>query len=127
MGVRRKSKFFGGMLAFPGGRVEPDEDPVKAIRREVEEETGYKIDVIESEPLVLGELEIFGKRGLIKVYKSIIVGGSERGQDEEVLELLWTTPSKFLESLKEGNYPQQHVDTIKKILKEEGLNIKSYD
>ena len=30
------------ILDLPGGRVEPDEDPARAARRELEEETGYR-------------------------------------------------------------------------------------
>jgi ADP-ribose pyrophosphatase len=32
----------GRLLEFPAGTVEPDEDPAETIRREIEEETGYR-------------------------------------------------------------------------------------
>lgn len=32
----------GRLLEFPAGTVEPDEDPAKTIKREIEEETGYR-------------------------------------------------------------------------------------
>lgn len=32
----------GRLLEFPAGTVEPNEDPAETIRREIEEETGYK-------------------------------------------------------------------------------------
>lgn len=32
----------GRLLEFPAGTVEPDEDPATTIKREVEEETGYR-------------------------------------------------------------------------------------
>lgn len=32
----------GRLLEFPAGTVEPDEDPATTIRREIEEETGYR-------------------------------------------------------------------------------------
>ncbi|MBI4783793.1 MAG: NUDIX hydrolase [Oscillatoriophycideae cyanobacterium NC_groundwater_1537_Pr4_S-0.65um_50_18] len=32
----------GRLLEFPAGTVEPDEDPAATIRREIEEETGYR-------------------------------------------------------------------------------------
>ena len=32
----------GRLLEFPAGTVEPDEDPAQTIKREVEEETGYR-------------------------------------------------------------------------------------
>ena len=32
----------GRLLEFPAGTLEPDEDPVQTIKREIEEETGYR-------------------------------------------------------------------------------------
>jgi ADP-ribose pyrophosphatase len=32
----------GRILEFPAGTVEPHEDPVKTVQREIEEETGYR-------------------------------------------------------------------------------------
>ncbi len=32
----------GRILEFPAGTVEPDEDPAETIKREIEEETGYR-------------------------------------------------------------------------------------
>jgi len=43
----------GQMWLPPGGHVEPDEDPVTALRREVREETGLEIAVV-SQPQGLG-------------------------------------------------------------------------
>jgi 8-oxo-dGTP pyrophosphatase MutT (NUDIX family) len=38
-----------GMWLPPGGHIEPDEDPVEAVIREVQEETGLSVEVIGAE------------------------------------------------------------------------------
>lgn len=35
----------------PGGHVEPDEDPVQAVLREVKEETGFDVEVLPTQPI----------------------------------------------------------------------------
>jgi 8-oxo-dGTP diphosphatase len=42
--VREDTGPFQGLLEFPGGGVEPDETPLEAVVREVEEEVGIKIN-----------------------------------------------------------------------------------
>ena len=34
----------------PGGHIEPDEDPVQAVLREVKEETGFDVKIIPTQP-----------------------------------------------------------------------------
>ncbi|MCI0688225.1 MAG: NUDIX domain-containing protein [Sporichthyaceae bacterium] len=35
-----------GMWLYPGGHVDPDEDPVQALHREIREETGLQVEII---------------------------------------------------------------------------------
>lgn len=35
-----------GVWLYPGGHIEPDEDPVQAVRREVHEEVGLDIEIL---------------------------------------------------------------------------------
>jgi 8-oxo-dGTP diphosphatase len=48
---RRLGGVHGGLWEFPGGKLEPDESPESAIRREIEEELGILLDQAALEPL----------------------------------------------------------------------------
>ncbi len=39
-----------GMWLPPGGHIEPDEDPIEAVRRELLEETGLAVEVVPTAP-----------------------------------------------------------------------------
>lgn len=58
--VRRKNEPFKGMLALPGGFIDPDEEPAYAAGRELYEETGLDIRHEEGCLRLLG---VFGRPG----------------------------------------------------------------
>jgi ADP-ribose pyrophosphatase YjhB (NUDIX family) len=54
--VRRDRPPAEGLWSLPGGRVEPGEAVVDAVKREVEEETGLEVEVLG----LAGVFEVFG-------------------------------------------------------------------
>jgi 8-oxo-dGTP diphosphatase len=43
---------YEGYWEFPGGKIEPDETPIEAARREIMEELGVEIQVLDPKPFV---------------------------------------------------------------------------
>lgn len=72
-----------GLLAFPGGRVEPGESPEDAVRRELLEETGIAAETLSllREILIEGEK---GQRYRLKVFLAPKVSGALAAGDDAV-------------------------------------------
>jgi 8-oxo-dGTP diphosphatase len=68
---------------FPGGKVEPGEDPKEALAREVLEELNVVIEV--SEHLGRGEVESKSRRILLDVYEARVVSGEPHPNEHRAL------------------------------------------
>lgn len=61
---------------FPGGKVEPGEDPREALRREIQEELHLEIEV--GALLGHGESVVGGRRIALDVYAATLLAGEVR-------------------------------------------------
>jgi 8-oxo-dGTP diphosphatase len=87
---------------FPGGKVEPGEDPVVALAREVREELGCAVRVGRIQEVVFHAYEAFDL--VMLVYACEIVEGEPRAV--EVAEIAWVEAARLPElELLPADYP----------------------
>ncbi|WP_202923242.1 NUDIX hydrolase [Nesterenkonia haasae] len=116
---------FGSGWTMPGGGIDPGEDPVDAVVREVFEESGYRVQV--AELLGIDNLVIPGDRrtptsgregiplqNLRIVYRAHIIGGELTVEkDGSTDDVAWFTPAE-IDSLHRVSL----VDTARKMAQE---------
>ncbi|WP_421865342.1 Nudix family hydrolase [Motiliproteus sp.] len=73
----------GGLLEFPGGKLEPDETPQQALVRELEEELG--IVPTQFEPLIRIPYDYPDKRVLLDVWRVTAFEGEPEGREGQLL------------------------------------------
>jgi ADP-ribose pyrophosphatase YjhB (NUDIX family) len=91
--VQRGNEPDRGRWSLPGGRVEPDEDPGHAVVREMREETGLEVTVVEH----VGRVERLrpgGGRYLIDDFRVAAVGG-RLAAATDALAVAWFTPEEI--------------------------------
>jgi len=90
--VKQTAGPFAGAWLLPGGSVEPDERVEDAARRELSEETGYRVD--ELRPVARYEVRSVPP-GRFEFLVHLFRGGTVSGtaQAEHDSELLWADPS----------------------------------
>ena len=92
------AKFFPEHWDFPGGKLEPNEDPFAGIEREVLEETSLKIKALE--PLGAYELDLDFKGEKIlhryTIYSTDVISGDVKLSHEH-LEFKWATKEEILQ------------------------------
>ena len=92
-----EAKYFPEHWDFPGGKLEPDEDPHEGVEREVLEETGLRVKALD----VVGvyELDLDEKGGnthRFTVYSTQIISGEEKLSFEHT-DYKWMTKDEILQ------------------------------
>ena len=110
-----------GMLHLPGGRPEKGESLLETVKREVLEETGYELNLINDDPIFDRTVDFAGDDHRFVVFDGEIAGGKERMQEGEIVAIRWVTGEEFLQSLKDYMLPETIEKTAKELFIQEGL------
>ncbi|MFH1790246.1 MAG: RdgB/HAM1 family non-canonical purine NTP pyrophosphatase [bacterium] len=87
--------YYNNKWEFPGGIIDHGETIYKALFREVKEESGYHIKIIEQLPVIVSEVRSkFSYRIFLVTFICKIVGGHLKTSDNEVYESGWFTLEK---------------------------------
>jgi mutator protein MutT len=112
---RLKDSFMGGRWEFPGGKVECDEDYEQALVREITEELGVKITIIELFHLNHHVYDSDGgkkRKVLLISYEAEIPVGEGEIQCIGVQEYKWVLPAE----LKDYDFVDGDIPVIKRLL-----------
>lgn len=77
----------GGLLEFPGGKVEIDETVQQALVREIREETGLRISPDTLEPVIEIRHDYGDKRVFLDVWETVFAEGDPEGREGQ--EIRW--------------------------------------
>ncbi len=90
-----------GMLHLPGGGIDPEEDPMVAVAREVLEEAGYEIGGMQeigkaNQFLPYASIGPLNKLGTF--YTAVLLGGDLSHSPEDDHVVTWVSVADFLDS-----------------------------
>lgn len=94
----------GGLWEFPGGKVEPGEGALQALKREIHEELG--LDVVAARPLIRVPHDYPDRRVLLDVWRVSAFRGEAHGREGQPLR--WVAP----ERLRELDFPAANVPIV---------------
>lgn len=84
---RPRTAHLGGMWELPGGKIEQDEEPMDAARRELLEETG--LDVGSLEPIGVFEHDYGDRRIRLHAFMGAVALGPNAAAPSPAVEHLW--------------------------------------
>jgi len=108
---RKMGTHLAGRWEFPGGKVEPGEDPRAALRRELEEELGIRASVGEIADVTFHRYEEADKAVLLLFFHATREDGSPEPRAIDVAEVKWADAS----ALDPTEFPPADVAILSKV------------
>jgi 8-oxo-dGTP diphosphatase len=106
---RKSGTHLAGAWEFPGGKVEPDEDPRDALRRELREEIG--VDAAVGEIVEVTFHRYPTKSVLLLFYEATLAPGSPEPQAIDVAAVRWAERGELADEL----FPPADVAVLAKV------------
>jgi 8-oxo-dGTP pyrophosphatase MutT (NUDIX family) len=85
--VQERQAIAYGLWNLPAGHVDPGETPQEAAIREAQEETGFKVELKEQEPILVAEIAEIER--VLYAFSAKIMDGELTFPKDELLDAQW--------------------------------------